>query len=341
MSVLHPTSDRFLRAALDLLWAQWAAIGLAGVRASRSSVVDPEVLVVATAEFGRWDPRLFDEMLDWLVVNAALVDLARLKRLVASEPSGSRRLVAAIADFVATHEGRRPWRVLATKLPSGAQTEALPGAQPLFASPDDGNTWGELDQVFRAHGFLRNPPLLRGMSHRPDAGSPACLRFRARALTGVGARAEVLTYLWTHEWAHGRLIAERALYAKTGVARYLADLSVAKLVSSRTEGRRVLYRLEPALAAVAEPVAGYVDWASALRGVTALWRELQVWPPKDDPEYAWVSHLVQTLVAVTPCLAAEGFEYHVPDLRGWAATGGDLPVQVVGEVIVRIGRYAE
>jgi hypothetical protein len=338
---MNPSNDRLLQSVLDLLWAQWTAIGVAGVRASRASVVDPEALVVATAEFGRWDARLFDEMLDWLVVNAARVDLVRLKRLVASAPVDTRRLVAAIAEFVATREGRRPWRALVNQPEAAPELGEPSGTAALFTSPNDAQTWGELDQVFLAHGFERNPPVLRGMSQAPDAVSPACLRFRARGLAGVGARAEVLTYLWTHEWGHGRLIAERALYAKTAVAQYLSDLSTAKLVARRESGKQVLYRLEPALAALGRPTAAYVDWPSTLRGVALIWRELQQWPAGGEVGHKEASRLAQALGAAAPDLASEGFEHHIPDLRGWAAREGDIPVRVVEEVAQRVDEFVQ
>lgn len=338
---MHPSSDRLLQSALDLLWAQWTAIGVACARASRASIVDPEALVVATAEFGRWDARLFDEMLDWLVVNAARVDLVRLKRLIASAPADTRRLVAAIADFVATREGRRPWRVLVSQSETAAEIGEPPGTAALFVTASGRGTWGDLDEIFLTYGFERNAPVLRGMSQAPDAASPACLRFRARGLTGVGARAEVFTYLWTHEWGHGRLIAERALYAKTVVARHLSDLSAAKLASRRESGRQVLYRLEPGLAALGQSTAAYVDWASTLRGVALIWRELQVWPAGGEVGHAEASRLAQALGAAASDLAAEGFEYHIPDLRGWAARKGDLPVRVAEEVAQRVEEFVE
>jgi hypothetical protein len=343
MSELHPSADRLLRAALDVLWAQWTALGAAGVHASRSSMIDPEALVVAAAEFGRRDPRLFDEMMDWLVVNAGLVDLVRLKRMVATEPLAARRLIGAIGESVAANGGRRPWKELAGL----SQTTPVPAAaapsQALFVTPSEGaggsGTWGAIDPVFLAHGFVRNPPILRGMSQRPDAASPQCVRFRARALTGVSARAEVLTYLWTHEWAHGRLVAERAFYTKSVVALYLSDLSAAKLVSRRDEGRRIRYRLEPRLAAVGQPAAPYVEWAAVWRGIGAVWRGMQDWPAVGEVEHSRLSRLASILVKAAPDLGAEGFDVHVPEMSGWAATDGDLPIVVANRVAERLSEF--
>ncbi len=340
MSAMHPTSDRLLRAVLELAWAQWTAIGVAGVRPSSSSIVDAESLLVATAEFGRWDPRLFDEMLDWLLANASLVDLARLKRLLLLQTSEVRRLVAAIVEFVGGRGDRRSWRVWLTGVREGDRSDSPTSPETLFVSmerdTDVAELWGEIDEVFLAHGFARNVPALRGMSRGPDPTSAACVRFRARALTGVGARAEVLTYLWTHEWAHGRLIAERAAYSKSAVAQYLSDLSAGDLVSRRDEGTRVLYRLAPSVAAIGRPAAPYVDWSAGWRGVAMLWRELRDWPVGAERDHARVSRLASALVKATPGLAAEGFDLHVPDLRGWAARGDDLPVTLVDRVAERL-----
>lgn len=331
---MHPSSVRFLEATLNLLWAQWTAIGVAGVTASGASVVDPEALVVTTGDFGRWDARLFDEMLDWIAMNAAWVDLTRLKRLTALTPEDTARALAAVGDFVGSREGSRPWQTLAVQSESFGNSRG----EPLFVSTSagDGGTWGPLDEIFLAHGFERNPPALRGMSRAPGGKSPPCLRFRARGLTGIGARAEVLTYLWTHEWSHGRLIAERALYAKTAVAECLRDLAAAGLAVRRQSGRRILYRLDSKVADVGRPAPRYVDWAAALRGVSSIWRELREWPSDDTADHAAASHLAQALTVATPDLAAEGFECHVPDLRGWAAGKTEHPLRVVDGIIRRI-----
>jgi hypothetical protein len=346
MSSLHPVGDRLLQVALDALWAAWTAIGVAGVRPSRTIVVDPEALVVATAEFGRWDPRLFDEMLDWLVTNAATVDLARLKRLAARERVAVRHIVAATAEHVAERENRRPWRALVDMPDVAVSTTGRSAPDALFLprgeTPGNAETWGDTDRVFLAHGFVRNPPELRGMSQKPDTAFPACVRFRARALTGVGARAEVLAYLWTHEWAHGRLIAERAVYAKSVVALYLTDLSVSKLASRRDDGNRVLYRLEPLLAAVGQSPVRYVEWAAVWHGVAAVWRELQEWRANTDLDHGRLSRLASTLVEAAPDLAGEGFDFHVPELRGWAAAAeGDLPVSVADRLTDRLAAFVE
>jgi len=63
-------SDLRERVRIDLLefaWSQWAQIGLAGeVTRTDGWAMDPEALLLFTLEIARRDPRLFDEVLDWL-----------------------------------------------------------------------------------------------------------------------------------------------------------------------------------------------------------------------------------------------------------------------------------
>ena len=54
---------------LDLLWRQWSALGVPGrTTIEERRVVDPESLLLISLTVGRYDARLFDEILDWLVV---------------------------------------------------------------------------------------------------------------------------------------------------------------------------------------------------------------------------------------------------------------------------------
>jgi hypothetical protein len=72
-----------LEATIDLLWRQWCSLGVSGHAApvNQSLLLDPEALLLATTAVGRSEPRLFDEMVDWLNSFGGLVSLQRLKNL--------------------------------------------------------------------------------------------------------------------------------------------------------------------------------------------------------------------------------------------------------------------
>lgn len=326
-------------AMLGLAWSQWTTLGVAGIHtATHSIVVDPEALLVATMSVGRWDARLFDEVVDWVACNSAMLDAARLRRLAAGSEPEQRRLMTAVLQLAARGGARPGLKRVESDLIAREETADY-GVQPLFRSQDGGSLdWAVPDEIFAAAGFSRSQLNFRGLSRRPNASTPACLRFRARALVGVGARAEVLTYLWTHEWAHGRLIAERSAYNQSPVAEYLAALAASGLAEKRTAGRRTEYRLVTTIGDVGRPAPAYVAWDTVLPAITRVAASLDSTSLSDD---ALWSRFAATLEAERRNLASEGFNVHVPDLVGWTADGTQL-LEAVGDAILdRVQRLGE
>ncbi len=73
--------EHFQEQVLGFLWRQWSALGVAGPSQSVDRwMLDPEALLLATTSLGR-DPRLFDEVLDWLNTNGQFINLQRLQNL--------------------------------------------------------------------------------------------------------------------------------------------------------------------------------------------------------------------------------------------------------------------
>lgn len=88
----------FREALFDLLWQQWAALGVAGAaKPDAEWCVDPEALVLITTTQGRTDPRLFNEVLHWLWVHGESVNVQRLKNIQKALGLGDRRVLGAIA----------------------------------------------------------------------------------------------------------------------------------------------------------------------------------------------------------------------------------------------------
>lgn len=80
MMMLSELRERARQAFLDFAWRQWAQAGVAGNIAffDRWST-DPEALILFTIAVARRDPRLFDEVLDWMAANRHLLSLQRLR----------------------------------------------------------------------------------------------------------------------------------------------------------------------------------------------------------------------------------------------------------------------
>ncbi len=184
-----PTSlRRSLDAALlDFAWSEWAQMGVLASAPGRSPwAQDPEALVVFALEVARDDPRLFDELLDWLLRNERLVSMRRL-RSFAVDPQ-DRRLVDGALAWVDAHRPRARLR--------GRRQHQLSGEPvPLFT--DSGFPMREPDPSFRSVGFVRPPVAPSGKSQAPDLRAPVNFAFRLRQVLGLGARAEVLRLLLT------------------------------------------------------------------------------------------------------------------------------------------------
>ncbi len=331
-------ADRLVDAALELAWRQWTAIGVAGATPAAKTIVDPEALLLATLSIGRADARLFDEMLDWVATNASLVDMARLRRLAKHADSETRRLLAAVAELAVEHGARSSFRQIGYAALVAQESQATYDTEPLFGTGDSAGDWREPDELFERVGFTRGTPQLRGMSQQPRGSAPAALRFRARALVGLGPRAEVLVYMWTHDGAHGRLIATRAAYGQTAVAEYLAALELAGLAQRRDEGRKAEYVLDESLQSIARPVPTYVDWVRAWPAVIAVLDALK--SGESLSEGAKWALLARTLDEQRVGLETEGFGVIVPKLAGWAVEGPGRLTAVLDGVAARLHELA-
>jgi DNA-binding transcriptional ArsR family regulator len=338
MDRIIPFRENLREAALDLVWRQWTAAGVAGVRDSSASLIDPEALLVASMTLGRYDARLFDEVLDWLAKNARLLDLSRLRRIAAQATTAERTLLGVAAQIVTKHGGAENFQRL---LPSDPEMAGgTPGDQLknlFFSHEAQEAVWTGRDSLFEAAGFLRSPLRLRGLSGGPKATNSACLRFQVRALVGPSSRAEVLTYLITHEWTHGRLIAERTAYGQAPVASYLVSLFEAGLADRREEGKKMLYRLGGALRDAFSARPTFVDWVRVWPALIQVLEALRLTEPRE--ETGWL-RLAQVLTNCGQALRSEGFEIEIGDLRGWALEGPDVLERSVERVTARVVELA-
>src|SRR5579859_4171574 len=91
--------DSLNQGLLDFAWRQWAQIGVsATVKEADRWAIDPEALILFTTGIARRDPRLFDEMLDWMAFNHDLLSTQRLRNLASRFPV-PRGLVAAVTEW--------------------------------------------------------------------------------------------------------------------------------------------------------------------------------------------------------------------------------------------------
>lgn len=148
--------------AVDVAWAQWGALTAAAVPVEQPrvrSIVDPEALILLSLAVRDRERRLNDLLAGWAKAGSSLVSIQRLKTLAKAYPESVREQVPDFARFAAD-AGDRRWRSHA------AETGATIGPTPRQ----------------KDIGTLR---LTEG---------PA-LMLRLRAGIGVGAKADLLTFL--------------------------------------------------------------------------------------------------------------------------------------------------
>src|SRR3954449_12240027 len=140
------------------LWSQWAQIGvLATTNRKDRWAADPEALLLLTFEVGREEPRLLDEVLDWLAVNERLVSIQRLRNLARDEED--RALIEAVVGWLGKRRRRARLEARAT---AGAST----GPEPFFRNsqlPID-----DPDPAFLAQGLLKPKSEPSGKSKTPQ-----------------------------------------------------------------------------------------------------------------------------------------------------------------------------
>jgi hypothetical protein len=203
---------------VGFLWSQWAQMGVFATtnRKDRWSA-DPEALLLLTFEVGRDEPRLFDEVLDWLAVNERLISVQRLRNLARDDDD--RALIEAVVGWLG--ERRRRARL------DARSTEARPNPEPF--SRNSRLSTDDPDPAFLAQGLLKPRFEPSGKSQRPQVLLPINFAFRLRLLMGIGARAEAMRVLLTIDAPriNVQVIAASTAYTKRNVQEAVSSLSAA------------------------------------------------------------------------------------------------------------------
>jgi hypothetical protein len=227
-----PTSeirDTVSQGLLDFAWRQWAQIGVsATVEGTDRWTVDPEALILFTIGIARRDPRLFDEMLDWMAFNHELLSMQRLRNLASRFPLPSG-LVAGVVAW--TRQGAPTNLLVSDQAVPAQDTETVFSPEVLAFAPQP-------DPVFAQYGFIRPPAVRTGKSREPNPALPVNLSFRLRHLFGPGGRSETMRVLLTYP--DGPLdaarIADEAGFAKRNISDVLTSLTASGVIKAAWAG---------------------------------------------------------------------------------------------------------
>jgi hypothetical protein len=301
---------------LNFIWRQWSALGVAGHSAGEDTwVIDPEPLLLFTCTIGRHDPRVFDEVLDWLQENGRFINILRLKRILGKEKFAGASVLAAIAGQMSKGTGVAKWKLLAEHSRRSTKPE------PLFFQ-EDGHPLpvvGEPEPQFLQYGFKRGPLRLRGYSQKFRPTERTNLTLQLRALLGVNSRCEVVLYLLTHDSAHPSQIAQDAYYFERAVQNTLVDMSQSGVIQLRTSGREKHYWLKhehwATLLNRPDPSPRWVTWPPLFSALERIWLKVSDRQLSTLDPLLQSSELRQLMVEVRPSIERAGFDRGLSDDR--------------------------
>jgi hypothetical protein len=199
--------------AVDVAWAQWGALTAVAVPAEQPrvhAIVDPEALILLSLAIRDRERRLNDLLAGWATAGSWLLSIQRLKTLAKDYPQAVREQVPDFARYAAD-AGDRRWRSHA------ADADAAVGPSPR--AKDVG-------------------------SLRLSAGPVLMLRLRAGI--GVGAKADLLTFLLGLHGAAADLkrIALATAYSDRAMRTAAEEMTLARFIY-HIEGPPSEYRADP------------------------------------------------------------------------------------------------
>lgn len=271
---LQESKVQFLDGVVELLWKQWSALGVsAHAGASTDTVLDLEALIVFSSWAARYDERLYDLVLSWLVVHGDVVNIQRLKALAKKSAFTDTASLCYMADTVVRHGGRK-WAALAD---AGAQAGA---PVPLFLSPDGApeSFCPRHDDAALRYGFIRVPFSVRNLVVSPDSAASAAAILRLRGLCGVSARADILAAL-----INGSAMTAAELAAFCGFTWKSTNEALQELCSSgllheiRLSTRGCSYKLKDAkqfAAMLSAEGCAILNWFALFEAIGTVWRTL-------------------------------------------------------------------
>lgn len=315
MAISFPDSSRRLNElAVNFLWRQWSSIGVAGGARMRDGwMIDPEALVLATTRFGRYDPRLMDESLDWLVKYGRRINIQRLESLHREWPGvADGRVLVAIANILSRQSVLRKWRAL-------AEPDFPVGEEPLFLNSDGSPlpVFGEPDAAFRNAGLLRSPVSHRGMSKPPDPTHSGNLIFLLRAFMGVNLRSEIFAWLLVHGGGQPATIARDTGYFIKSVQLTLNEMEESGQILSARQGRDKLVRIikdDWSFLMKEEDFPIWLDWMPLLAILTRLADTFAIPDLQEKPEHLQAIRVREALEQLAPAI------HRLAITLGWRTT---------------------
>lgn len=319
----HASAKAFQDAILSFIWRQWGQMGGSAPFAHEDVwCQDPEALLVFSLEAARKDPRMFDEILDWLAAHGRSLLRQRIENLLARDPEAPRPVIEAALARTLPPTSKR------SREAQGTMDITEPA--PLFeGGVTEAAAFGEIDPTFRRYGLIR-PPFHRSRKTRElDLLSLFNLPFRLRAIFGPGSRSEAIRYLLMHAAQGGSTveIAEAITLSRPNVQQALEGLAAAGICIKHPRNKKeLMWRLDAErwqtwLELDESRVPGWIDWPAAFEGLAAIWRWIHAPQRESESPYIRSSRARQLMAQAAPLLSNSGIRWRPADPQRYPGEG--------------------
>ena len=274
---LIKSKDQFQEQIFDFLWRQWSTLGIAGrVESKDNRIIDIEALLLFSLSACRYEPRLFDEIIDWLFQNGQFINVQRLQQIQLKYDFNCGPQISTIAELLAKKSNYKlKWSGLAKKYYQEDREHLFfdKDGSPLPCPADK-----DANPEFLSHGLKRGQINLRGYSQSFDLQSPACLLLRLRALLGINARAEILCLLASVKEMYPSEAARLTAYYQKTIQTTLVEMAQSGVILTRTSRKEKFYKLKPGVLDALLNSNGkspqWINWPPLFRTVEIIWRKL-------------------------------------------------------------------
>jgi len=267
----------FAERVLHLLWRQWNALGVFGTEPVWSgAIIDPDALLVFSLHTARYDARLFQEIVDWLVQNGSLINIQRLNNMIGKYEFAGSRILPPVAALLAGKDSSQQlkWKKLAGH-------PADTGEEPLFFLSNGRPLplTGERDARFAQYGFLTQPLSLRGYSRPFDPSLIVNRLLTYRSFFGVNSRSELLCLLGTQNGITAARAAQLAGYSPRSIQNVFLEMAASGWIESHEGGRDKVYSLRNdthliGLFKPEQPSVIWVLWPAVFQTLEKVWIKL-------------------------------------------------------------------
>jgi hypothetical protein len=275
---LSELRNEMLEEMLALLWRQWCVLGVQGhAEENGKNIIDPEALLLATCVFGRYEIRLFDQMLDWLIAYHKIININRLKSVIKKFPEDVRSIMGAVSEYTGRASKDKKWLSLGQYCFKGTFSQP----QSLFLS-EGAVAWKEhnCDDIFAKYGWSRNPVEHRKLIGKYQLDASSVFRIKMRYLFGINTRAEIMVYLACHNpGSYPTNIAREIECSQKNVNDTLVEMASSGFFDLDNDGYRKNYRLREDLLQHLHNRPIWMNWMPIICFLSHLWGKL------DDPGF--------------------------------------------------------